>query len=1008
MDHYLMYPSVRENKIAFVTEDDLWIYDKNLKRLTDGFGVIKYPKISRDGSLIAFALYRNHGDERNTIKSDLYVIPSNGGNLRRLTYLGSRNLKVLGFFNGKIYFSSNHQTPKNAWNEIFCMDPGGGIPEKLPFGPANDIYIEDNIIVLGRNTADPARWKRYRGGTVGQIWVSKDDGKTFKRILENLNGNLASPMLLNGRIFFLSDHEGVGKLYSSDLDGNDIRVHTNNSDYYVRFASTDGKRIVFQMAGDIYVYDGEVKKIPLDIYGSKKHLFERDLENPLNYLDGIFLNENGEEMAFCIRGKVVRMKNWEGPVFVNNKIRNRLVQFTKDNKNISVLVENGKEKIILFNENGIEKIIDCNVGPIQHLWVSRSGKIALLSTMRQELYLLEMEKFELKFLDRTRSEEIEYLDISPDDNFVAYVISEEKNKNTLRIRNIKTMDFVDIKKNYRWIVSPSFDPFGRYLYFISMHSSLPVDEIIRYNLSYPLPSKIYLLTLNSGIKNPFLYEPDGEQKEIRIEFENIDERIVSVPLPEGRYFKIAGVKNGFLYQNLTISSQDQPIGEEIRHYDINDRKDEQFVEKAEFFVLSSDRSKMAYKYENIVRVVSSTEKSEMKNTNPGKETGIIDISRIKLKIDPSLEFSEMLYEAWSLMKENYWKDENIKWDDIFKKYFALLPKISTRAELSDLIWEMQGELGTSHSYEFLGDYYYSPRENMGFLGGEIDYNGKYYIKKIYRGRMDDVSPLSKSGADAKEGDIILSINGIELDESNPPGKVLLNMANEIVAMTFLRNNEKIVKNVRLLGDESLLIYREWVERNKEFVHRISNNRVGYVHIPDMGKRGYNEFFLNYLEEVEHDALIIDVRYNSGGYVSPLLLEVLNRKIIGYDNPRHGMKVEYPPESPKGPVICLTNELSGSDGDIFSHAFKLMKIGPLIGTRTWGGVIGINPRRRLIDGTIVTQPEYAFWFKDVGFGIENRGTEPDIFIENSPQDYASGRDLQLEKALEMALKMLEKN
>jgi len=1007
MDHYLMYPSIRDNKIAFVTEDDLWVYDENLRRLTDGFGVVKYPKISEDGSLIAFALYRNHGDERNAIKSDLYVIPSNGGNIKRLTYLGSRNLKVLGFFNGKIYFSSSHKSPKNAWNEIFYIDPEGGMPEKIPFGPANDIYIENNIIILGRNTADPARWKRYRGGTIGQIWVSKDGGKTFKRILENINGNLASPMLVNGRIFFISDHESIGRIYSCDLDGNDLMVHTNNIDYYARFASTDGKRIVFQMAGDIYIYDGKLKKLSLDIYGSKKQLQERMIENTLNYLDGISLNQNGEEIALCIRGKVARMKNWEGPVFVNDRIRNRLVQFTRDNKNIAVLVENGREKIIIFGENGIEKIIDTDVGPIQHLWVSNSGKIAFISTMRQELYLVDLEKSELKFIDRTKSEEIEYLDISPDDSYIAYVISEEKNKNRLRIRNIKTMEFVDVKKNYRWIFSPSFDPLGRYLYFISLHSSSPIYEIIRYNLSYPLPSKIYLITLNSGIKNPFLYEPDGEQKEIKIEFENIDERIIPVPLPEGRYFRIAGVKNGFLYHNLTLSSQDQSAGE-IRHYNINDRKDEVFVEKAEFFVLSGDRTKMLYKNENMLRVVSSTEKSEMKNTNPGKETGIIDISRIKLKINPLQEFSQMLYETWSLMRENYWKDENIKWDDIFKKYYDLLNKISTRSELSDLIWELQGELGTSHSYEYLGDYHYSPRENIGFLGGEIDYNGKYYIKKIYRGRMDDISPLSKSGADAMEGDVILSINGIDLDETNPPGKVLLNMADETVAITLLRKNERITRNVKLLGDESYLIYREWVENNKDFVHRISNNRVGYVHIPDMGNRGYNEFFLNYLEESEHEALIIDVRFNTGGYVSPLLLEVLNRKIIGYDNPRHGMKTEYPPESPKGPVVCLTNELSGSDGDIFSHAFKLMKIGPLIGTRTWGGVIGINPRRRLIDGTVVTQPEYAFWFKDVGFGVENRGTEPDIYVENTPQDYSMGRDVQLEKAVEIALKLLEKS
>ncbi|MBU4487040.1 MAG: PDZ domain-containing protein, partial [Candidatus Delongbacteria bacterium] len=335
---------------------------------------------------------------------------------------------------------------------------------------------------------------------------------------------------------------------------------------------------------------------------------------------------------------------------------------------------------------------------------------------------------------------------------------------------------------------------------------------------------------------------------------------------------------------------------------------------------------------------------------------------------------------------------------------------------SDLVWEMQGELGTSHCYEFGGDYRKSNQYNMGKLGCgyKLSADGKYFIfENILYGESGDkneVSPLLAPGVNIENGDHLIAVNGTKIDKNIHPRELLVNYPDQDVCLTIRKKNEKKNKEVvvKTLGFESPLMYRNWVETNKEFVHKAGKGKIGYIHIPNMGNYGFAEFHRNYLTEYKYDAMIVDVRYNGGGYVSQLLLEKLNRKIIGYDTIRWSKHAEsYPSEAVHGPIVALTNEFAGSDGDIFSHSFKLMKIGKLVGKRTWGGVIGINGQYSLADGTITTQPEYSFWFKDVEWGVENYGTDPDIEVDIAPQDFVKGTDPQLEKAIEVALDELKK-
>ena len=392
--------------------------------------------------------------------------------------------------------------------------------------------------------------------------------------------------------------------------------------------------------------------------------------------------------------------------------------------------------------------------------------------------------------------------------------------------------------------------------------------------------------------------------------------------------------------------------------------------------------------------------------------------KARIKIDHVAERQQMFNEAWRLQRDYFWVKNmsGIDWKKVYKRYVPLTSRVASRSEFSDLLWEMQGELGTSHAYELGGDYRQGPNYRIGFLGADLRYDKKYKAYRFIRIIRGDVwggktpPPLTRPGTNIKEGMLLFAINGKHLSKNTPPNKLLVNLAGEEVQLTVSGKNgkRKRIVCIKTIGDERPLRYRDWVEKNKKYVHTKTNNRVGYIHIPDMSAEGFAEFHRYFLSEITHEALIVDVRFNGGGNVSSLLLEKLARKRLGYDLSRWMGSIPYPSESVAGPIVALTNEYAGSDGDIFSHAFKLMKLGKLIGRRTWGGVIGIWPRNWLVDGTITTQPEFSFWFKDVGWGVENYGTDPDIEVDITPQDYKKEKDTQLDMAIEVVMKELKKH
>lgn len=1051
---YYRYPSIAGDRILYVCEDDLWSAPAeggDATRLTVSFGACSFPRLSPDGEWIAFV----STDEGNP---ELYVMPSRGGEPKRLTFLGASFVSTIGWSDdgSDVYFVAN----PTAWYEgvmrPFAIARNDGTPRELNLGHARSFsYGPQGRLVIGRNAADPARWKRYRGGTSGEIWVDAEGSGTFER-LRLPDGNPCWPMWIDNRIYFLSDHEGIGNIYSCALDGSGVVRHTNESEYYVRFPSTDGKRIVYTAGAEIGCYDvssGHERRITVETHSSMPQTARR-FEKASESLENFVPNPDGTELAFDSRGQEFTIPFFEGAAVrhgAGGRARTRLTQWSHDGEHlVSVTDVNGYEQIAVRHADAaddVRLVTDGDIGRVTALVCSPTSNVVAFANHRHDLCLLDLDDGKVRVVDTCPSNRIQDPVFSPDGRFVAYVWWPAHGTSIIRIVKVRSGKVHDVTTPIRFDKSPAWDPEGKYLYFISTRDFNPVYDALQFDLSFPQASRPFVVTLRDDVPSPFVPKPkpvhydqhhehdrsnNKPQKpaDVEIDFDGITGRVLGFPIDEGEYDQIVAVRERVLFTRFPVKGIKPARREDLDNeergtllaYDFEQQRLATIATDCDEIELGRDGRTLIYRSKDRLRAIDALsdlpeEGDEQKPPAEfGRKSGWIDLDRVSVEIVPRDEWAQMYREAWRLQAEHFWVEDmsDIDWDRVFDRYAALLPRVRTRGELSDLIWEMQGELGTSHAYEWGGDYREPPQYQRGFLGADLTWDeerGGYRIERIYRGdswnRGHD-SPLAEPGLNVHEGDCIVAIGGQRLSHDVTPDQLLVNASDKHITVTLRekKNDERTVL-VKALANEGALRYRAWVENNRRIVHERTDGRVGYLHIPDMGPWGFSEFHRGYLSEFDRKGLIVDVRYNRGGHVSPLLLEKLARKRIGYDAPRYGAPVPYPPESVGGPIVAVTNQFAGSDGDIFSHSFKLYKLGPLVGKRTWGGVIGIDPYHHLVDGTLTTQPEFSFWFVDVGWGVENHGTDPDYDVDVAPHDYRDGKDPQLELALTLMDRELER-
>ena len=831
----------------------------------------------------------------------------------------------------------------------------------------------------------------------------------------------------------------------------------HETEYYARFPSTDGARIVYSAGAEIKLYEvgaDTVRRIETETRSAMPQTARR-FEKASESLEHFEPNPDGTQLAFDSRGQEFTMPLFEGAAIrhgAGDRARTRLTQWLYDGKHlVSVTDVGGFEQVALRPADASTQarlVTSGDIGRVTDLVCSPTSSVVAFANHRHDLCVLDLDDGSVRVLDTCPSHRIGDLAFSPDGRFIAYVWWPAHGTSIIRVVKVRSGKVHDITSPLRTDKSPVWDPEGKYLYFISTRDFNPVYDALQFDLSFPQASRPFVVTLRNDVPSPFVPKPkpihhdhhdyhDRERSnskppkpvDVDIDFDGITGRVLGFPFEEGEYGQIVAVRERVLFTRFLVKGIKPTRREDLDNeehgallaYDFDQQRLATIAPECDEIRLGRDGRTLIYRAGDRLRAIDALnelpeEGDEQKPpSEPGRKSGWIDLDRASVEIVPRDEWAQMYREAWRLQAEHFWVADmsDIDWDRVYHRYAALLPRVRTRGELSDLIWEMQGELGTSHAYEWGGDYREPPQYQRGFLGAELSWNedrGAYCIERIYRGdswNREHDSPLAEPGLDVQEGDCLVAIGGKRLSRDVTPDQLLVNSSGRNVSVTLRtkKGDERTVL-VKALASESALRYRAFVEEKRRIVHERTNERVGYLHIPDMGPWGFSEFHRGYLSEFDRKGLIVDVRYNRGGHVSPLLLEKLARKRIGYDLPRYGAPVPYPPESVGGPIVALTNQFAGSDGDIFSHSFKLYKLGPLVGKRTWGGVIGIDPYHHLVDGTLTTQPEFSFWFVDVGWGVENYGTDPDYDVDIAPHDYRDGKDPQLEVALELMNRALE--
>lgn len=1055
---YLRFPTISGATVVFTAEDDLWSVPASggrAERLTAGAGAATQPRFAPNGSSIAF-IGREEGPE------EVYMLPAIGGPAQRLTFQGAPRLRIAGWRpdGSQLIYASDAGQFSPRKNVLFAIAADGGEPTQLPYGVANAIaFGPHGALVLGRNIHEPAFWKRYRGGTAGYFWIDREGSGAFQRFL-NLNGDLAGPCWVGERFYFISDHEGIGNVYSCLVDSSDLRRHTHLTEYYARNLTTDGQRLVFHAGGDLFLLEparDAAEQVAVELPGAQTQRARRFVP-AAQFLEAATLNPAGTAVACVTRGKAFSMGAWDGPVLQHGApdgIRYRHLTWLAGGQHLVGVQDNGTEpRLVVFTADASAppRVLEgLDIGHIVTLQAAPVGDQLALVNHRNEYIVVDLANATLRVLDKSAAgrsmigaEFVPGIAWSPDGRWVAYPLPINAQQSVITLAEVATGETFPVTEAVRRDFAPAFDPQGRYLYFLSARDFDPVRDTLHFDYSFPKGVRPYLVTLRRDLPSPFdpaqksatSAEKPAEKSDIStsiveippvaVDRAGITARIVTFPVPEGRYWRVQGTSTGVLFSSSAVEGTRgvpfPPAAAEgkngLDHYNFETYKTERLVDGITDFAVTSDGKTLLYRAGDRVRLLKAGEKAGEKpptGDQPGRETGWLDLNRIKVSLRPAAEWRQMYDEAWRLQREQYWVADmgGINWQAIHDRYAPLVDRITSRGELSDVMWEMQGELGTSHAYEFGGDYRAFPNYRQGFLG--VDWRvdpttGEFAIARIVRGdpwNRDATSPLLAPGVNVQSGDVVLAINGQPVTATNGPQHLLVNQATSDVQLLIrpADGSEPRMVTVRALASEYPARYRDWVAANRQAVHTTTGGRVGYIHIPDMGADGYAEFHRGYLAEYDHEALIVDIRWNGGGEVSGLLLEKLARPRLGYDYERWNVPQPYFQEAPRGPLVTLTDENAGSDGDIFSHSFKMLNLGPLIGQRTWGGVIGIEPYIPLADGSLTTQPEYSFWFRDVGWGVENYGTDPTILVEYPPQAYAQGTDPQLERGIAEALRLI---
>ncbi|MCX6244007.1 MAG: PDZ domain-containing protein [Bacteroidetes bacterium] len=1043
----LRFPAVHGNQVVFTCAGDLYTVDKNggvARKLTnDENGYEMFARFSPDGKMIAFTGQYDGNTE-------VYVIPSEGGIPKRLTYtatldrddisdrMGPNNIVMTWKDNENILFRSRKQSFNSFKGQLFLVNINGGLPEELPL-PVGGFctYSPDKTkLAYNRVFREFRTWKRYKGGMADDIWIY--DFKTKQ--VENLTNNTVQdmfPMWNGNKVYFMSEREHPTNLYSYDLKTKETKKVTDFTEFDCKFPSLGDNAIVFENGGFIYVFDLATEKASkVTVRMADDFVNARNsLKDASKIINSTSLSPDGKRVAFDARGDVWTVPAKSGitkNLTHTSGVHERNVNWSPDGQYIAYISDKtGEDEIYIMKQDGLSDPVqitkDVDTYKYDMIW-SPDSKRLLWADKMLRLQYVDIDSKNVTLVDQAKDWEFGQYAWAPDSKWITYALPARTSETRIYIYELASKNKYPVTDSWYDAGSPVFSSDGKYLFFTSNRDFNPIYSWTEWNHAYTDMTKVYFITLAKATANPFAPENDevavkkeektdaeaksekkdvkkdekkeGESKsvaDVKIDFDGIIDRTVVLPIDAGTYFNLGAIAD-YVYYIKGGRGDDRPS---MRMFSLKDKKE---TELGDFrgFEISFDTKKMLVMSNGKYAVIDLPKgKADVKDW--------VDLSNMKVMADLKAEWNQVYHEAWRQMKYFLYAPnmQGLNWPEIQKKYEPLLPYVNNRNDLNYVLGEMVGEISIGHSYVGGGDKPEPKRIKMGLLGAKIskDASGYFKIDEILKGEnwtRETRSPLTELGVDVKTGDYIIAVDGQPVKDLNNLYEALVNKSGVQVELTVNSKPEETGARKTIVvptDDEGGLYYYKWVQGNIKKVSDATNGEVGYIHIPDMSAEGLNEFVKHFYPQLSKRALIIDDRGNGGGNVSPMIIERLAREMTMIETARNTSSRPGRLDMQWGPKCVLIDQYSASDGDLFPYQFKKLKMGKAIGLRTWGGVVGIRGSLPFIDGGSLMRPEFAPYDNEgKSWIIEGHGVDPDIVVDNDPAKEYAGEDQQLDRAI----------
>lgn len=1034
----LRFPATNGKEIVFSYTGDLYKVPAaggEAQRLTSHVGYEMFPRFSPDGKTIAFTGQYDGNTE-------VYTMPATGGEPLRVTYtatnsrddlgdrMGPNNIVMTWTPDGQRIVYRNRISDGFS-GKLFTVDKEGGLSEAIPLpeGGFCSYSPDGKQLAYNRVMREFRTWKYYKGGMADDIWVYNPNSKTVENITNNVAQDIF-PMWIGDEIFFLSDRDRIMNIFVYNTKTKQTAKVTDFTEYDVKFPSASGNTIVFENGGYIYKMDAATRKAEkVNITLASDNIYARtDLKDGANYVTAASLSPDGARMVVTSRGEVFNLPVEKGVtknITRSPGAHDRDAQWSPDGTQIAYISDaTGETELYLQNAAGGEpmQLTHKNDTYIRGFKWSPDSKKIVYMDRKNRVNLLDVASGKVSLLLQDPMGVPGGVTFSPDSEWLTYTRMGKNEINVVYVYNIAEKKEYPVTDKWYNSSSPVFSADGKYLIFSSARDFNPTYGSLEWNHVYNNMYGVYIALLSKDTSSPFMQKDaevaasnatpkSGDKKPadkkevadaslVKFDPDGITDRIVRLPLSPSYYGNFYSDGNKVYYWGRGGTKM----------YDLASQKEESIADGASMDVTYDGKKALFFKGRQIYVTNLPSGKTEL--TTP------VNLSNMKITVDYPKEWAQIFDEAWRAYRDGFYQESmhGVDWKAIKEKYAVLLPYVKTRLDLNYIIGEMIGELNCGHAYVNPGETEQPKRINTGLLGAEItrDKSGFFRLEKIFPGASwskELRSPLTEPGVDVKVGEYIVAIDGVPTNTVKDMYSLLVGKAEipteiSLNAKPQLSGARKVV--VSPLANEYPLIHYNWVQDNIKKVDQASNGRIGYIYIPDMGPEGLNEFARYFYPQLDKEGLIIDDRANGGGNVSPMILERLSREPYRLTMGRGTSHVGTVPDAVQvGPKVCLINKYSASDGDLFPWGFRALGLGKLIGTRTWGGIVGISGSLPYMDGTDIRVPFFTSYDPKTGqWIIENHGVDPDILIDNDPVKEWNGEDQQLNRAIEEVMKQLQ--